>query len=268
MTKIPIRYKHFAPSGDLLSCLPGMRRIYRDTGRKAIIMQRLNVPIFLYDNAIHHEVDIRGNAIAMSKKQWDMLVPLLESQEYVERCEIWEGQEAEINLDQIREGKYTPMPNGDLYFWQPLAIPQMMADFSKPWLSIQDTKTDYDGKIVINRTERYTNPLISYFFLREYQDECIFVGTHKEHIRFCEEWGLAIKKVDVDNFLQLAQIIKNSRVFIGNQSMCYHIAEGMAAKRLLEICPAVANVWPHTPNGTPFMHEGTFDFLFKKAIGN
>lgn len=297
-----VSYKHLAPSGDLLACLPGMRQIWIETGKRAVIMQRLNTPASFYEGAIHSIFDEQGDPVAMSKKQWEMLVPLLQAQEYVERCEVWEGQEFEVNLDQIREGKYTPMPNGSLYHWQQLAVPQMAGDYSRPWLlayyeavhleidaipkltfeelndiyaqtgnlfiSRQDQLgwRDCRNKVIVTRTERYTNPMITYFFLSKWISELIFAGTEKEHQKFCADWNLSIPLLYVENFFELALAIKHARFHLTNQTMAYHISEGLGKKRLLEVCPPVANVWPNTPEGYPFMHQVNLEYYFEKFM--
>lgn len=266
-----VTYKSWSPAGDLLSCLPGMRQIYRETGKKAVIMQRLNVMGHYYENAIHSTYDEEKRPVCMSKTMWEMLVPLLEQQEYIDHCEVWEGQSVDIDLDRMRENAYTPAPNGDLYHWQSLLNPQMATFLGEIWLTVPPSHNKfYDlvipENVIINRTERYTNQLITYFFLKGFQDRLIFAGTEKEHAVFCKEWGLEIPRLIINNFLELAQAIQSCKFMIGNQSMIYHMAEGMGKKRLLEVFPHVANVWPHTSNGFPFMHNVTLEYYFNKFI--
>lgn len=259
-----VTYKHWGPSGDLLSCLPGMRQIWRETGKKAVIMQRLNVIGEVYEDAKYAIFDDTGTHVCMSAIQWQMLYPLLEAQEYIEKCEIWEGQHFEVDLDRLRENAYTPAPHGDLYFWQQLLIPQMATFLGEPWLEVPDSPAQ--GQIIVNRTERYNNQLTTYYFLKDYQDKLMFAGTDKERDVFCKQWNLDIPRVMIKDFLHLAKIIKACRFFIGNQSMCYHIAEGIGKKRLLEICPRIANVWPHTKEGYPYMHQVTLEYYWNKFI--
>ena len=46
------------------------------------------------------------------------------------------------------------------------------------------------------------------------------------------------------DFLEIAQIIKSSKFFIGNQSVCYPIAEALKIPRLLEASPEFPVVQP------------------------
>jgi hypothetical protein len=266
-----VAYKHFAPAGDLIACLPGMRQVYRDTGRKAVICQRLNTPIHLYDNAKYVYINSDGLPVAMNETIWNMLMPLLEVQDYVHGCETWAGQTFEINLDIIREQHCTTMPHGSLYHWMQLAIPQMATDFSEQFLTVvpfhEFYATDrYNDKIIINRTERYTNPYITYYFLKEYEDRIIFAGTKQEWEKFCAEWNLKVAYLEVPDFLMLARIIASCKFFIGNQSMCFHIAEGLKKKRLLEVSTGVPNVWPQGKDGFPFYQQANLEYYFKQFI--
>lgn len=265
------RFKHWAPAGDLTACMPGLRQIWRETGKKAVIMQRLNVIGEQYPGAISAIFDEKGNAVCMSAQQWEMLKPLLEAQEYIDHCEIWEGQPFDLDGGQLKENAYTPSPNGSLYHWQQLILPQMATFFGEPWLTIPPSSNVFNDiviseHVIINRTERYTNPLITYYFLKDFQDRLIFAGTENERQMFCKEWNLEIPRLLINNFVELAQALQSCKFFIGNQSLCYHICEGMAKTRLLEICPRMANVWPSTPNGFPFMHQVNFEYYFNKLI--
>lgn len=266
-----VAFKNWSPAGDLLSTLPGMRQIWRETGKKAVIMQRLNVIGEAYEDAKYATFDENGTPVCMSAQQWKMLSPLLSAQEYIEKCEIWEGQLYEIDLDRLRENAYTPAPHGDLYFWQQLLIPQMATFLGEEWLHVPESANAFNDLIIsehviINRTERYTNQLVSYYFLKDHEDKLIFAGTEKEHDVFCKQWNLRVPRLIIADFLELAQALQSCKFFIGNQSMCYHICEGIGKKRLLEICPRMANVWPHTKNGYPYMHQVTLEYYFNKFI--
>jgi hypothetical protein len=279
-----IRYKSFSPAGDLIAVLPCMRQIYRDTGKKAVIYARLDVQGHYYDGAIHSTFNDEGTAVCMSKNHWDMLVPLLQAQDYVHSCEVWEGQEFDFDLDRIREFGGTPMPHGHLYYWQPLVYPQLATDFSERFIKAtgdfavrivsKNNTIVYSGnyvnvlrdKVIISRSERYVNQYVTYHFLKPYQSSLVFAGTKKEHDRFCAEWNLDMPYLEVKNFLELTRAFQSCKFAITNQTMAAHILNGIGKKRLLEVFPSAANTWPTTKHGYPFMHQVSLEYYFSKFI--
>ena len=82
---------------------------------------------------------------------------------------------------------------------------------------------------------RRKNFFINYKFLNNYKD-IIFLGLKSEFLDLKED----IKNLefhDCKDFLEMAEIIKNSKVFIGNLSLGYTLAEGLKVPRLLESNP-------------------------------
>ncbi len=144
----------------------------------------------------------------------------------------------------------------------------MSCDLSQKWLDIpHENFSGIDNrKIIINITDRYRNYLINYFFLKKYESHIIFAGMADEHERFCKEWDLNIPLLEVNDFLDLAKKISNSRFFIGNQSACFQIAEATKTRRLLEICPMMPNVIPIGGNAHDFYHQAECEYYFEKLF--
>ena len=71
------------------------------------------------------------------------------------------------------------------------------------------------------------------------------------------------------DFLEIAQIIKSSKFFIGNQSVCYPIAEALKVPRLLEASPEYPVVQPVGKDAFDFYFQPHFqkwfDYLYKKT---
>jgi hypothetical protein len=259
-----IRFKHHGPSGDLIGALPGIRQVFRNTGKKAVIMQQLDMPSFTYPNCTPAVFDAKGTAVFMSLGQYTKLKPLIEFQPYIERMEVWEGQEFDVSLDTIREGHFTQQPAGILQRWHFYLYPQMACDLHETWLDLPEScPLDIGKKVVLNFTQRYRNPLISYYFLKRYEDSLIFAGTPDEHKIFCEKYNLSIPRLVVQDFLEGAWAIKQSPFFMGNQSMCYHIAEGMGHTRILESCAQFPNTFPLTPDGYDYLHQDAVEYYFE-----
>ena len=69
---------------------------------------------------------------------------------------------------------------------------------------------------------------------------------------------------DSKDFLELASIIKNARIFIGNLSFGYALAEAVKVPRLLESRPNFPLVYPNGENAYDFYFQDHFELHFKK----
>jgi len=264
-----ISVKHSFNCGDLITILPGLRQISRETGKKIAIYQRLYFPAFYYVNSIINTRDDDGNSVCMNHDLFYRLKPLIESQDYIASFEIWDGQPIELDFDITRDSKSIPMPSGLIHSWGEAIFPQMATDLSEKWLSVesQSIKKDYyKDKVIINRTHRYYNPYNTFFFLGKYQDKILFSGTELEHIDFCKQWNLEIEYIKTDNFYQLAQIISWCKFGIFNQSLHWHIADALKTKRILELCPQFPNTFVTGANGYQFYQQKSLEFSFQKLI--
>lgn len=263
-----IRIKHSFAGGDLITLLPGLRQLYSATGRKIILYQRLNLEVHYYEGALHTTQNA-GIPVCMNAEMFERLRPLIEYQEYIEKFEIWEGQPYDWDIDDTRDSKAIPMPAGLIHTWAWAKFPEMSTDLSIPWLQIpsESIKKDvYADKILINRTQRYTNPYITYFFLRGHEDRLLFSGTEGEHSLFCTEWDLDIPHLKTDNFLQLTQIMSWCRGGIYNQSLHFHLADAVKSPRILELCTSFPNTFPTGANGHGFYHQKSAELYFDKLI--
>lgn len=262
-----IKIKHSYNLGDLVSILPGLRQLYRDSGRKIHIFQRLSLGAFYYQGQVDSTLDKEGNSVCMNEQLFMMLRPLLLSQEYISAFDVWEGQEVELDYDKVRDSRVIPMPNGTMYSWSEAMFPQTATDISEPWIEVgyNSVKREYyRDKILVNRTQRYQNPYITYYFLKPFEKQLIFSGTDVEHQAFCSQWNLDIKKLHLDNFYQLAQVIKWCKFFIGNQSFAFHLAESMKTPRILELCNVFPNTFIHGARGYQFYFETAAIYYFQK----
>jgi len=256
-----IKYKTSSPAGDLISFLAGIKKLWEDTGKKAVIYQRLDMHGGSYDGSIHPFTNQEGEPVCMPFVMYEMLRPLVLYQEYVEDYLIYEGEEVDFDFDLIRLERYTNQPRGSLNRWFTYVFPQMTADLSQNWLKAPKTGL---SNTLINFTQRHRNPLITYYFLKNYQEKIIFIGLQKERDLFCKTWKLDLPLLEVKDFLQLAQIIKASKFFLGNQSFCFQLAEAMKVPRILEVFPLMPNVIPIGENAYDFYHQGAVEYYFNK----
>jgi len=254
----PIPYFHNCNCGDLIGALAGIRQIFRQTGSKAIIYQQLNLPGQYMQGLIHSVKDENGVQVTMNQRMFDMIRPLLLSQEYIEDFIVYTDQEKYIPLDIIRGKLNVNIPLGMLPSWTMLAFPDMACDLSEPWIFVEGASSISD-KILINRTERYQNSVIDYGFLKDYQQDMLFVGTETEHLAFCKQFKLNFPRLEVDNFLELAQLMKQSRFFMGNQSFPWNLANAMGIPRIVEM-------FGLAPNCQPFVGKDNYGFLHQRGL--
>ena len=270
--------KHMPNLGDQISVLPACKKYWEVTGRKVMFMQMVNQPASYYNGATH-PTQKDGVMVSMNDKMFEMMTPLIEAQEYIHSYVKYEGQKVDLDFDVIRGKTFVGMPNLMLQSWIMYAFPDLACDLSKTWMEIPDLKNQsilnqVKGKVILNFTERYRNnvTVIDYFFLRNYTPDLIFAGTETEHYRFCNQWGLNIPRLEVNDFLEYAYAIKNSRFLLGTQSFGWNICQGIHHPRIVELCPYAANIQPMIGEDSfGFFHqvgvEYYFRFLYNKTSG-
>lgn len=163
--------------------------------------------------------------------RFNAIKPLVESQSYIERFDIWSGEKITHDAATFR--------SGGIEYGQSLA--QLHANWVgieislDPWLTIEPNN-QYKGKIVINRSARHWNPLFPWRDVLQHfkGDDLVFIGLPDEHIMLQNEYGVKLPRIPTDDLLQCAQIIAASKLFIGNQSSCANLALGMGHPMLLE----------------------------------
>lgn len=185
-----------------------------------------------------------------------MLSPLIEAQEYINSCLVYDDQKIHIDLDVVRS-KTIPLTNGNIARWYSY-FTGITPELWKSWLTVEPDKT-FSDSIVLARSGRYRNPSIDYSFLRRY-DNMVFIGVQSEY----EEMKKVVPNIEwvqVTDFCQLASIIAGCKFFIGNQSFPYAIAEGLKVPRILEVYAKMANVIPEGEKGYEFYFQNHFEEL-------
>jgi len=260
-----ISFKSSGPSGDLISFLPAVKTACENLGAKADIYMWLDQKAFYYQGAEHPYESM------FPQHAYDMMKPLIEAQAYVNSFNIWKGEEIVVDLD-VHRTKFIGMPYGSIHRWLGFCYPDTQCDLSKPWLHVpwHNFPSWYHNKanqkVLINRTSRYNKPYLTYWFMEKYKEQLMFCGLPQEHEKFQKDWGFELPLLVVDNFLELAIAIKCCKFFIGNQSMCYAIAEGLKSHRLLEVCDFAPNVQPIGPNGWDFQFQEGLVYLVDKMM--
>jgi hypothetical protein len=241
-----------------------------------IFVQQINVPADYYSGAVHPTLDESGTMVMCNQKMFDMIKPLLLSQEYIEDMEVYNGQPINVDLDVIRKKIFVNLPFGAIQQWIFMAYPDLSYDLSKSWIDvgevdISDCYFQYSNLIttympiddlkdmaILNFTERYRSADINYFFLKRHKNNLVFAGTEKEYQIFCDKWELEIPRLIVNNFLQLAYIMKKARFIYSNQSFMWNLAEAMKIPRVVELCQ-------HAPNVQAFIGEHSYGYLHQSG---
>lgn len=269
-TEYIITVKHSVNPGDLIAAMGVIKQYYDVTKKRVIVAQSTNTLASYYSGAVHPTINELGQQVCCNDKMWEMLKPLIESQEYINSFQKYDGQKIDLDFDVIRGKTFVNLPHGALQCWLVYAFPDLSFDLSKPWIILNGKcpeviKKQVSRKIIINFTERYRNNIIDYFFLKNYAPDLIFAGTEREHWLFCNQWQLTIPRLEVNDFLELAYAIKESRFLLSNQSMNWNLAESMKTPRVLEVCQYAQNcqimVGEHSYG---FFHQVGAEYYFRK----
>lgn len=253
----PIIFHSSLLLGDLIYALPGIKQVCRRYNRNALIYLGLNTKWPMAD------VIDRNNGITLTQQSLDMIYPLLINQDYIEDVRPHNNEPFAVNLDKIMEAPIN-LPYGYLPRWFFYVFPEMSCDLTVPWLDVGEYRP-LDDMIIINRTSRYHNPNISYKFLQQYSKNIVFIGLEDEHKAFCDEF-FEVTPLKIDDYLDMAIAISSCRLFIGNQSFCFAIAEALKVPRILELYSPLPNVIPHGERAFDFYGQGAFEYYVKEMM--
>ena len=104
----------------------------------------------------------------------------------------------------------------------------------EPWLFSVEPSAVSKGRVVINRTSRYRNDRFPWTeVVAHYGSRLLFIGLEHEWREFVNAHGYVSHHPTAD-LLEMAQVIKGSDLFIGNQSCAYALCEGMKHNSIQE----------------------------------
>jgi len=113
----------------------------------------------------------------------------------------------------------------------PLEEPWLFVD--RQWQSVTPD-TELGVSVLISRTTRFCNTKINYSFLDQIEG-VNFVGMRYEYDDFITRHALKkVRYLMVQNAFELASLMLRTKIFIGNQSSNFAIAEGLKVTRALE----------------------------------
>lgn len=267
-SKLTTNFSHTGSIGDCWSSIPAMREHYRKTGKKINLYLVKDIEAtYHHESVVHPTKNSEGKMVMLNQAMIDMMIPLFKAQDFINECKVDEGEKVDLDLGIIRD-TFVNMPYGDLRMWYFIVYPDLACDLSEQYIFVPDTEKDYaKGKIVVARSERYRNDRTDYSFLKPYEDNLVFSGTMREYNNFCMQFDLNIKKLNINNFLELAQALKQSNGLISNQTMIFQIAEGLKIPRIVELCHFAPNVLPIGKNAFQFYAQYGLEYSFHVLNG-
>ena len=250
-TKEDISFLHYGHLGDIINSLPIIKEISKNKRCSLYIQKNKLIPRHVVSK------DHPFGSVYLTEKSILKMLPLLKHQGYLKNVEIHSGQLIDIDLNFFRE---LPINfNIDSVRWY-FHLTGCFPDLSKRYLEV-DNHEKFKNYIVIMRSLRRQNKFINYSFLSSYKN-IVFIGLRNEF----EDLKTKINNLehfDSRDFLELAMIIKNSKLFIGNLSFGYALAEALKVPRLLESAPNFPLVYPNGENAYDFYFQNHFEELTK-----
>jgi len=185
-----------------------------------------------------------------------MLYPLLKEQTYIKEINIFKNQEIDINFDIIRKLPLNLLFDNARYGFH---IAGIQYNLNNKFIDVEE-HSKIKNKIVILRSLRYQNHFINYNFLENFEN-AYYIGTQAEYVALKKDLK-NLEFYECKDFLDMAKIIKSSRVLIGNSSLGIDIAEGLKTPRLLEASPYFPARQIHGENGFDFYFQSHFEKYF------
>jgi hypothetical protein len=226
-------YKHSGTFGDLIYSLSVIKKM--GAGTFAIALGNIEKCVSKYGYKPEEVApEHRGR---FSNKDFQLLLPFLERQNYITDVKVWNENEVAVDLDRFRgvlfrgfEGNYVEA------YHRTFGIPFTPDMYNETWLEADPKPV---ASVVINRTFRYRCPngTRAWQGLLEQANitqNGIFVGTKEEHEDFQKSTGFDISYYPVKDFKELSDVIAGADLFMGNQSAAYSIAMGLGKSSVLE----------------------------------
>ena len=237
-----LTYRHAGDAGDIIASLPVVRHFGRGD--------------FLIEAATYTRQ-------ALTPDKWGGLDLLLKQQPYINDVREWRREMVTINLNDFRAKLFKAIRVGQskdksLVDWHIEAhgLPLSLKDSA--WLTVAEPIKA--ARVVFNRTGPGREPHHVYHNLmfpwhrvwQKYHQDAVFIGSKLEYDVFRNTCG-EVPYYPTSNLLEAARVIAGADLFVGNQSCCFWIAEGMKKKLVLE-------VWPQGPTSNVFRDGATQGF--------
>jgi hypothetical protein len=224
-----------------------IERTFKHSGARGDLIYGLCAMKALGGGELYINLDAKQHYVGVGVDETDVewFRELLVGHDYVDDVKVWKGEDVGYDLDSFRDLDI----DANLLSWCHLARFKAEADLSEPWID-SSLIPKYKGmyEIVISRSGRY-HGFLDWGQLRGWEDRCVFIGLEEEWEDFEKNVGLKVRYRSVPNYLEMAGVIAAAKLFIGNQSFPYSLAEAMKINRVLEMCVSCPNCNPQSDNG-------------------
>lgn len=185
------------------------------------------------------------------------IVPLLKAQPYIEDVREWKGEKCDVNLNDMRalafqeiKTNYANAIRVGLWEWYAKAFGVPEREWQEPWLdNCSKCISDAQTTVIANRCSRYHNSRFPWATVVEkYRPNCLGTIGEEGNIQGTDPKHFVIPP----NLLETARIINSGRLFVGNQSCCYSIAEALKKPAILEVW----RTWPNCIFNRPYLWHG------------
>ena len=138
-----------------------------------------------------------------------------------------------LNVNEVNELRCT---NISTLFSSLLKVPSTVC-YDK-WLTNKISESKF---IIINRSLKYHNEKFPWTeIVSNYKNYIRFIGHKREYDDFCKRFG-EVNYIETPELIDVFNVISECAVFIGNQSFCYSLAEGLKKNCIQETDPWITN---------------------------
>ncbi len=243
-----LNFKHSGHIGDIINILPIIKKLSKS--HKCNLYIQLNT--IINDDYPNHP----AGKFLLNDKIYQMLLPLLRKQLYINEIDKYNNQKIDIDFDILRKIPINLLFDNMRYG---MLVAGVQPNLNESFLDVEDNSKFID-KIIILRSLRYQNQFINYSFLNNYKN-LIYVGTIDEYKDLKKDLN-NLDFYECKDFLDMAMIIKSCKIFIGNSSLGFDIAEALKVPRLLEASPYFPARQVHGENGFDFYFQSHFENYF------
>lgn len=206
-----LSFKHSGDAGDIIYSLP----VIRYMGGGVLFLSKENY-----------------TRLKLTEDRLPQFEKLLVSQPYIRAVKFYYGREVGVDLNKFRDRFAYVGLDESLAQMHCRAFGVPETELDKPWISVEPR---HEADVIINLTSRYRNNEFPWGLIyRKYKKVAALVGSHAEWCQFEKHYG-PIKHCKTKDLLEVAQVIRGSKLFIGNQSCPLAIAHAMQHPTVCEL---------------------------------